>query len=713
MDPMTNPYNEALAATLIDRTIRERIVLVGVTFPGSDDETTEASLDELALLVDTAGADEVGRIVQRRDSPDHTWYIGKGKAEELQRAVPRRRRRHRRVRQRADARPSSSTWRSCSAARRIDRTAVILDIFAQNAHTPGGQGPGRAGPAALPPAPAAARRGRQAVPAARRRRHPLRWRRDQARGRPPADHAAHQQARGRPRRARRHRGRCSARAAAAAGSPHVAIVGYTNAGKSTLLNRLTDAGVLVEDRLFATLDPTTRRLALPGGEPVLLTDTVGFVRKLPHGLVEAFKCTLEVAAEADLLVHVVDASAADPEGQIDAVRDGARRDRRRRRCPSCSCSTRPTSRPDEAKRAASSDHPGSVAISAATGEGIDEFLRTLGDRLRSLTDGRRARRSRTTAATCSPRSTARARSCRSATGDDGMRRSGPAFRRVRRAASESFVAGGAAVGRAVSTDVTAGFVPPPYPYDRLDALDAARPRRSTAGSSTSRSARRATRRRRRWSTRWPTSDTERGYPPSIGIAALREAAPRWIDRRFGVDVPAAAHRRPCVGTKEFVATLPQWLQLRTPDRDTVLYPAVVVPDLRDGRDPRRLPAGAPCPSTPDGRLDLAAIDPDDADAGAVPVGQQPGQPDRRARRPRRRRRLGPGARRAGVLRRVLRRVHLGRAGRARSSSTALDGVVAVHSLSKRSNLAGVRVGFYAGDAELVALPPGGAQARRA
>src|SRR5206468_7465658 len=100
----------------------------------------------------------------------------------------------------------------------------------------------------------------------------------------------------------------------------VSIVGYTNAGKSTLLNTLTDAGVLVEDRLFATLDPRTRRLDLPGGESVLLSDTVGFVRKLPHGLVEAFKSTLEVVSESDLLVHVVDGAASDPEQQIEAVR---------------------------------------------------------------------------------------------------------------------------------------------------------------------------------------------------------------------------------------------------------------------------------------------------------------------------------------------------------------------------------------------------------
>src|SRR6202020_767174 len=100
----------------------------------------------------------------------------------------------------------------------------------------------------------------------------------------------------------------------------VSLVGYTNAGKSTLLNQLTDAGVLVEDRLFAPLDPRPRRLALPGGESVLLSDTVGFVRKLPHQLVEAFRSTLEVVTESDLLVHVVDSTSPDPGAQIEAVR---------------------------------------------------------------------------------------------------------------------------------------------------------------------------------------------------------------------------------------------------------------------------------------------------------------------------------------------------------------------------------------------------------
>jgi GTP-binding protein HflX len=163
----------------------------------------------------------------------------------------------------------------------------------------------------------------------------------------------------------------------------VTIVGYTNAGKSTLLNTLTDAGVLSEDRLFATLDPTTRRLALPGGEPVLLTDTVGFVRRLPHGLVESFKSTLEVATRADYLVHVVDASVADPQGQIDAVREvlaeiGAER------VPELLVFNKADLAGPEAKRLVD-DHPGSVAVSAVTEEGIDIFLRTLADRLRSIT----------------------------------------------------------------------------------------------------------------------------------------------------------------------------------------------------------------------------------------------------------------------------------------------------------------------------------------
>jgi GTP-binding protein HflX len=163
----------------------------------------------------------------------------------------------------------------------------------------------------------------------------------------------------------------------------VVIVGYTNGGKSTLLNRLTDAGVLVEDRLFATLDATTRRLSLPGGEAVLVTDTVGFIRKLPHQLVEAFKSTLDVAVDAELLVHVVDASAPDVTGNIRAVREvlgeiGAGH------VPELLAFNKADLAPVEAARLREA-HEGSVALSATTGEGVDLLLATVGDRLRSLT----------------------------------------------------------------------------------------------------------------------------------------------------------------------------------------------------------------------------------------------------------------------------------------------------------------------------------------
>jgi GTP-binding protein HflX len=162
----------------------------------------------------------------------------------------------------------------------------------------------------------------------------------------------------------------------------VTIVGYTNAGKSTLLNHLTRAGVLVEDRLFATLDPTTRRLSLPGGEPVLITDTVGFVRNLPHGLVEAFKSTLEVAGRGDYLVHVVDSTSPDPEGQITAVRT-VLTEIEAAHLPELLVFNKCDAAPEVAAELVQR-HEGSVAISASTGEGIDMFLHTLSDRLRAL-----------------------------------------------------------------------------------------------------------------------------------------------------------------------------------------------------------------------------------------------------------------------------------------------------------------------------------------
>ena len=377
---MTTPYNEALAETLIDRTIREKIVLVGVTLPGDTEESTEASLNELALLIDTAGADEVGRMVQKRAAPDHTWYIGKGKVEELKQlclAVD------------ADTvvfdnnlGPAQQfNLEKLLGRTAIDRTAVILDIFGQNAHTL--EGKAQVELALL----------RYRLP---RLRRGLSDKQAQQRGGVGGRFGSGETKTEVERRRIKRRitkiekdldGLAETRLLQRkgrnkSGLANVAIVGYTNAGKSTLLNQLTDSGVLVEDRLFATLDPTTRRLALPGGEPVLLSDTVGFISRLPHGLIESFKGTLEVAAMADYLVHVVDTTSPDPEGQIDAVRkvlgdiDAAE-------VPELLVFNKADAQPEIAKEL-TDRHPGSVAISAATGDGVEIFLRTLTDRLRVL-----------------------------------------------------------------------------------------------------------------------------------------------------------------------------------------------------------------------------------------------------------------------------------------------------------------------------------------
>jgi GTP-binding protein HflX len=362
--------------SLIDRSFREKIILVGMTVPPAREEETERHLDELALLVDTAGADEAARVVQRRDHPDPATYVGKGKAEEL-----------RDLSLVVDAdtvvfddelTPAQSrNLEKILGRTAIDRTAVILDIFAQNART---------------------QEGKAQVELAQ-----LRYRLPRLRGR---GRAFSQQAGGigtrgpgetqlevdRRRLVRRmsklesdlkrltdqrrlqRKGRRRGRLA------NVSLVGYTNAGKSTLLNHLTDAGVLVEDRLFATLDPRTRRLALPGGESVLLSDTVGFVRKLPHQLVQAFRSTLEVVTESDLLVHVVDCAAPDPEGQIDAVRTVLAEIGADDVQELLAFNKADVSR--EAKRLAER-YPGSVMISALTGEGVEDLLAAIGDRLRA------------------------------------------------------------------------------------------------------------------------------------------------------------------------------------------------------------------------------------------------------------------------------------------------------------------------------------------
>ena len=377
---MSNPYQEALGATLIERTFRERIVLVGVTMGGQTDDETEEGLDELSLLIDTAGADEAARITQRRDSPDSTFYIGKGKVDELKEVC---------LALDVDTvvfdnelSPGQQYNLEKALGRTaLDRTAVILDIFAQNAHT---------------------LEGKAQVELAMLRYRLPRLRRGAKAGlsqqgggigtRGPGETRLEVDRRRIMRRitkleqdlvALRHTRQTQRKSRGRSGLASVVIVGYTNAGKSTLLNSLTRAGVLVEDRLFATLDPTTRRLSLPGGEPVLLTDTVGFIRQLPHGLIESFKSTLEIAAEADMLVHVVDASAVHPEQQITAVREvlaeiGADQ------VPEFIVFNK-ADLLDDWGASLVEDHQGAVAVSALRNEGLEVMMRRLADRMRAIT----------------------------------------------------------------------------------------------------------------------------------------------------------------------------------------------------------------------------------------------------------------------------------------------------------------------------------------
>ncbi len=301
----------------------ERVVLIGVWTSGSVVDA-EISLVELAALAETAGSQVLEGLIQRRPRPDPATYIGSGKARELRDIV---------VSSGADTvicdgelTPGQlRQLEDIVKVKVIDRTALILDIFAQHARSregkaqvslaqmeymlprlrgwgeslsrqaggrvAGGGGIGTRGPGETK-IETDRRRIRQRMARLRREITSMKTARDT-------------------KRAERSRNEV----------PSVAIAGYTNAGKSSLLNRLTGAGVLVEDALFATLDPTVRRTATPEGREFTMTDTVGFVRHLPHQLVEAFRSTLEEVADADLILHVVDGSHPDPESQISAVRE--------------------------------------------------------------------------------------------------------------------------------------------------------------------------------------------------------------------------------------------------------------------------------------------------------------------------------------------------------------------------------------------------------
>ncbi len=300
----------------------ERVVLVSVWTSGTQEDADNA-LAELKLLAETAGSQVLEGLVQRRHRPDPATYIGRGKVDELREVV---------VATGADTVICDGELQPAQLrnledrvkVKVVDRTALILDIFAQHAKSvegktqvelaqlqylkqrlrgwggnlsrqTGGRAAGGVGIGGRGP-------GETKIETDRRR---INTRISQLRVRLRDLDATRETKRA---DRRRHR------------IPSVAIVGYTNAGKSSLLNRLTGAGVLVEDALFATLDPTTRRTTTSDGRVYTLTDTVGFVRHLPHDLVEAFASTLEESTEADLLLHVVDGSDPDPLGQVRAVR---------------------------------------------------------------------------------------------------------------------------------------------------------------------------------------------------------------------------------------------------------------------------------------------------------------------------------------------------------------------------------------------------------
>jgi GTP-binding protein HflX len=300
----------------------ERVVLVGVWTNGTLADA-ENSLAELARLAETAGSLVLDALIQRRETPDPATYIGSGKAKELRDIA---------IATAADTiicdgELTPGQLRQLEAVVKVkvvDRTALILDIFAQHASSKegkaqvelaqmqyllprlrgwgealsrqvGGRAAGGAGIGGRGPGETKIELDRRRISSRMAKlRHELKGMKT-ARA---------------VKRSQRH----------ARNVPSVVLTGYTNAGKSSLLNELTGAGVLVENALFATLDPTVRRAETGDGRAYTLTDTVGFVRHLPHQLVEAFRSTLEEVADADLMVHVVDASDADPVAQIDAVR---------------------------------------------------------------------------------------------------------------------------------------------------------------------------------------------------------------------------------------------------------------------------------------------------------------------------------------------------------------------------------------------------------
>jgi len=353
----------------------ERVVLVGVWTTGTAKDA-ENSLTELKLLAETAGSEVLDALMQRRQKPDPATYIGSGKVEELRAAVS------------AtgadtvvcDGELAPSQLRNLEdriKVKVVDRTALILDIFAQHAkskegqaqvelaqlqyqtqrlrgwggnlsrqaggQTSGGEGIGARGPGEtkletdrrhIQTKMVKLRKELKEMAVTRETKKALRRKNE---------------------------------------VPAVAIGGYTNAGKSSILNRLTDAGALVENALFATLDPTTRRTETSDGRVYTLSDTVGFVRHLPHQIVEAFRSTLEEVAESDLILHIVDGSHPDPAGQISAVRE-VFAEIKATGIPEIIVINKSDAADPVVIAGLLIREPHAVVVSARTGEGFDELL---------------------------------------------------------------------------------------------------------------------------------------------------------------------------------------------------------------------------------------------------------------------------------------------------------------------------------------------------
>lgn len=361
-----------------------RAILVALSQSTQMLESVDRSLDELERLLDTAGGVEVARMVQVRQTPESATYIGSGKLEELNELCKA---------QEAglvifDCELTPSQIRNIEDSlegevRVIDRSMLILDIFALHATT--GEGKLQVELAQLKySAPRLTGRGKEMS------------RLGGGIGtRGPGESKLESDRRHMKRRInaleeeleKLEKNRQTMRVSRErSGIKKVAIVGYTNAGKSTLLNRLTDAGILAEDKLFATLDPTTRRFALPCGEEILLTDTVGFIRKLPHHLIQAFKSTLDEAVCADILMIIIDSSDPECREHLQVTEDllvelGAAGKPTIYVLNKCDCGIS-----DDAVLGVQSDNTDVARISAYTGEGIDEFVSILE---RKVLDGKK------------------------------------------------------------------------------------------------------------------------------------------------------------------------------------------------------------------------------------------------------------------------------------------------------------------------------------